>query len=257
MLFMDFFVIKKIISALIMPLSLVLLLLIIGLITHHKRPKFSVKCLAASTLVLFLSCFAPLADLLMKPLEHSYPAFTESKQKIDYIVMLGCYQVTDDSLPATSQLGACSLQRLVEGLRIYQQHPEAMLLMSGAAFSNSRSNAQTMKLAAISLGVAEHKILTEDFPKDTEQEAQLIAARIAGSHSVLITNADHMLRAMKYFQQYGAQPVAAPVYTWVKDNNLAKPWQYFVPTARKLEQTTTAWYEGLGLVVQWLKKITS
>lgn len=238
----------------VMPLSIILILLVCALIFHHKSPRFSFKCLLIGTLILLFSTFQPSANWVMRPIENSFPPFVNSAKKIDYIVMLGCYQVTDPRLSATSQLGECSLQRLVEGLRILKLHPEATLITSGASFNNSRSNAETMKQAAISLGVPKQKIMTENFPKDTEQEAQLIAPRIAGSHSVLITNADHMPRAMNYFHQYGASPIAAPIYTWVKNNNLPHTWHYLVPNPRALEQTTTAWYETLGRIVQWFKQ---
>ena len=137
---------------------------------------------------------------------------------------LGCGHTSDNKLPATSQLYACSLERLVEAVRIYQLHPEARIITSGSAFTDPSSNAMKVKEAAISLGIPASKIITENFPKDTEEEAQLIAPRIQHTNSVLITNADHIPRALEYFHQYGAYPIAAPASHWVKGDYHSKSW---------------------------------
>jgi len=238
-----------------MPLSLIIILLLLAIIFYRSKPSFSFKCLCASTLLLFLSSFAPFADWIMAPLESSYPSFSQSQKPVDYIVILGCGHTSDDRLPATSQLYACSLERLVEAIRIFRLHPEATLITSGFNGADPSSNATKVKEAAISLGIPESKIITENFPKDTEEEAQLIAPRIQNTHSVLITNADHMPRAIEYFQKYGANPIAAPASHWVKGNFQAKSWGYYVPNGRKLQQTTYAWYETLGLTVQLIKSL--
>ena len=83
------------------------------------------------------------------------------------------------ALPITSQLNNNSLQRLVEALRIYKLHPEARIITSGHHNRDIVSNAEKMKRSLILLGIPEQKIMTENFPKDTEEEAQLISPRPA------------------------------------------------------------------------------
>lgn len=250
---MDLFLLKKLIGALLMPLTIIMLLLIIAIIYHRKSPTFSLKCLCAGTIILILSSFSPVSDRLMAPIENNFPAFTSVNKPIDYIVILGCSHTFDENLPATSQLKSCSLQRLVEAVRIYRLHPEATIITSGGSSDENDSNAQAVKLAAISLGIPEQKIITENFPKDTEEEALLIAPRVKGSTVVLVTNADHMPRAINYFKHYGVDAIAAPAGHWVKGNDQQKSWGYYLPTSYKLEQTTTAWYESVGRLWQWLK----
>jgi uncharacterized SAM-binding protein YcdF (DUF218 family) len=70
---------------------------------------------------------------------------------------------------------------------------------------------------------------------------------------VLVTNASHMPRAMNYFQTQGVEPTPAPTGFWVKNINTSRGWGYYIPNSKKLQQTTGAWYESLGLFVQWLK----
>lgn len=249
---MDLFLLKKIISALIMPLSLIIILLFLGILFYRKYPKFSFRCTCTATLLLFLSAFPPFSDWIMSPIEKQYPSFKNSSKTIDYIIILGCSHTNDKTLPTTSRLKACSLQRLVEAIRIYQLHPEAKIITSGGAFGQQTSNAQAVKQAAISLGIPENNIITENFPKDTQEEAELISPRVIGTNVVLVTNADHMPRAIKYFKQNGVNPIAAPAGHWVKNNTAHKNWRYYIPSSNKIEQSTTAWYEGIGLLWQWL-----
>lgn len=257
---MDLFLIKKIISALIMPLSIILILLFIAILFYKSKPQFSFKCLISATALLFLSAFPPFADWVMEPIENNYKPFNaraliQENKTVDYIVVLGCYHSDDPSLPATIQLKPCSLERLVEAVRIYRLFPNATVITSGGAFKKSTSNAQVVKQAAISLGIPAYKIITENFPKDTEEEAELIAPRVIGKNVVLITNADHMPRAINYFQQQGINPIAAPASYWVKHTTTPHNWKYLIPTSNDLEQTTIAWYETLGRIVQWFKSL--
>jgi len=250
---MDLFLIKKIISAMIMPLSIIIILLILAIAFYQHKKKLSYSCLVMATLLLTLGTFRPFANLVMAPIENQYQAFTRSINPVDYIIILGCWHTTDPQLPATSELGICSLQRLVEAIRILRIHPEARLITSGYAGHDEVSNAEKVKQAAIILGVEEKNIIVETYPQDTEEEAELIAPRVMGKNVVLITNSDHMPRAIKYFQRQGIQPIAAPAGKWIKGDNKEKGWSYYVPKPSNLEQTTHAWYESLGRIVQWLK----
>lgn len=238
-----------------MPLSIIVILLILALVFFRKKPSFSFKCLLTSTSLLVCLSIGWVADRVILPLENNYKSYTYTKTPIDYIVILGCGHTTDNSLPATSQLYTCSLERLVEAVRIYNMHPEAELITSGAAFNNSESNAEKVKQAAILLGVPAKKILVEGFPKDTEEEAELISPRVKGKRVVLVTNADHMLRAATYFNQQGVDVIAAPASKYAKGLDQEKSWGYYVPSSRNLSQSTTAWYEAIGLIVQWLKSL--
>ena len=197
----------------------------------------------------------PVADQIMRPLESNFESFTLSQKRIDYIIVLGCGHTTDDAIPATSQLKECSLQRLVEALRVFRLYPEAQIITSGAALSDPIANAEKVKQAAMLLGVPEHKIIVESFPKDTEEEAELIAPRVIGKNVILVTNADHMIRSVNYFAKQGVTVIPAPAGNWVKGLKQDKSWGYYVPSPKALMQTTTAWYEYIGQLVQWIKTL--
>lgn len=251
---MDLFFLKKLVSALIMPLSFILLLLIIGLFLYRKKPTLSIKFIATATVLLFAFSFQPVSDTLISPLESQYETFNRSIKPINYIIVLGCGHITDDALPVTTQLYSCSLQRLVEAVRIYNLHPEAKIITSGYAGEDEVSNAEKVKQAAMLLGIPESKIIVESFPQDTEEEAELIAPRVRGTNVVLITNADHMPRSMNYFSAQGVNAIAAPTGHWVKGDG-SRYWKDYWPSVYNLEKTTIAWYETLGLTVQWIKQL--
>jgi uncharacterized SAM-binding protein YcdF (DUF218 family) len=252
---MDLFLLKKIISVAIMPINIVLILLLFSLFYFRKRPNKSLKCLVSAFLFLFLSSMPIVSDTFMISIEDNYEPFTLSSKPIDYIIVLGSWHTPNAALPVTSQLNKDALQRLVEVLRIYRLHPEARIITSGHHNRDVVSNAEKMKQSLMLLGVPEQKIITENFPKDTEEEAELISPRVQGSRVILITNASHMPRAMKYFQAQGIQPIAAPAGFWVKDIDKTKGWPYYLPNSKKLRQTTIAWHESLGRLVQWFKML--
>ena len=247
---MDLFLLKKVFSALVMPINVVLILLVSAIFLFKKRPRTSFKCLISAVLILTFSCIPYVSDTFMTSIENNYPAYTKSSQPVDYIIVLGSGHVKNDSRPVTIQFSENALQRFVEAVRIYKLYPEARIITSG--FPN---NTKQMKKALMLFGVPESKIITENYPKDTEEEAQLIAPRVIGTNVILITNADHMPRAMKYFEHQGVYPIAAPASYWVKNMNNPKGWNYYVPSSKKLEQTTVAWYETLGRFVQWLNEL--
>lgn len=252
---MDLFLLKKIISVFIMPINLVLLLLILSILYFRKRPRSSFKYLVSAFLLLTVSSIPVVSDNFMVSIEDDYEVFARSSKPVDYIIVLGGWHENNDVLPVTSQLNTDSLQRLVEAIRIYNLHPEAKIITSGHHKADNESHAQKMKQSLVLLGLPAQKIITENFPMDTEEEAQLISPRVQGSNVVLVTNADHMPRAIKYFQAQGVEPIAAPTGFWVKNINSQKSWNYYIPNSKKLQQTTIAWYESLGLFVQWIKEL--
>lgn len=249
---MDFFLLKKIIGVLLMPLSISLILLLISLVLFNRNARLARRCLFAATALLLAASLAPISDRFMHPLEHQYEAFTKSSEPVDYIVILGCGHTTNDALPASLQLKDCSMRRLVEGLRILKLHPEAQLITSGFGGPDESPNAEVVKQTAMLLGVPERKILVEPFPKDTQEEAALIAPRLIGKNAVLVTDGDHLPRAVKYFELEGAQVTPAPAGFWVVSNEIASDWGYYVPKSEKLSQTSIFWYQTMGMLWQWI-----
>lgn len=252
---MDFFFLKKIIGTLLMPLNIVIILLLLSIYLYKKKHQYSFHCLVMSTSLLILFSLPIVSKNLMAPLENNYLAYSPSNEKIDYIIVLGGYHVSNEKLPATMQLASYSLERLVEAIRIANLHPEATIIMSGGKANNPESNAQKMKEAAVLLGMQADRIKTEIRPRDTQEEAELIAPIVKNKNAILITNADHMLRSVNYFKTQGVNVIPAPASFWVKRDSKDHKLEFYsiTPNSRSFHQTTTFWYETLGLAWQWLK----
>ncbi len=248
----DFFLFKKLIAVAVMPINLAIFFLIIALLKVHTRSNTSLYSILLAITILVVSSLPSVSDTYTHQLEQEYEAFSRSATPVDYIVILGCGHETNDAIPVTSQLKPCSLQRLVEGVRVYNLHPEAQIITSGFSITDPISNAAKVKQAALILGVPEHKLITENYPRDTQEEAELIAPRVRGTNVVLVTDAYHLPRAMTYFEQEGIYPIPAPAGYYVKNINSEKNWLYYFPSSKSLQQTSIAWYETMGRVWQWI-----
>lgn len=252
---MDLFLLKKVITVLVMPVTIISLLLLTAILLHRFKPKLSLFSLVMATTLLLLATLPPVSNRVMTQLENEYPAYLNKAPNIDYIVVLGCGHTSSPTLPVTSQLGVCSLERSVEALRIYNLHPNAKIITSGYAGNDSVTNAEKVKQALMLLGVPQQDILADGSSRDTEEEAKRIYPMVKDADVILITNASHMPRAMNYFKSQGLDPIPAPTGYWVKNSDKEKTWKYYLPHGGLLAQTTTAWYETLGQFVQWLKSM--
>ncbi|OUS31420.1 hypothetical protein A9Q98_03100 [Thalassotalea sp. 42_200_T64] len=250
---MDLFFLKKLIGQLLMPLPIIIIALCLGLFLLKNKPKHGKILLISATCILFLFAFNPIASRLMKPLEAHYSVYQPSNDTLDYIVILGCGHTSDERLTPSQELKICSLQRLVEGIRIAKLHPQATIVTSGWSSNDKSSNADKVKQAAIELGIEAEKIIAESRPKDTEDEAMYIAPLLIDKTFVLVTNANHMPRSMAYFEKQGVTPIPAPTGFYVKDVDSNMPFLEYFPQPNELEKSQIAWYETLGRIWQWLK----
>ncbi|WP_371372373.1 ElyC/SanA/YdcF family protein [Thalassotalea aquiviva] len=248
-----FFLFKKLVSFIIMPLPLSLVFMLIAFFCFYTKPMVARGSLLIATCILFISGSALGSKALISPLEQKYPVFQQQDTAIKFIVILGCGHTSDPRLVVSQQLKICSLQRSVEGLRIANLHPNATIITSGAAFGDSKSNATAVKEALISYGVNPRRIISFNQPMDTEAEAKVIAPLIAGEPSVLVTNANHMSRALFYFEQQNSTPIPAPTGFTVKQGKQAESWMLHIPRSGYMTTTELAIYEYLGQLWQWIK----
>lgn len=251
---MDFlFFLKKLFGILVSPTGFILIGLLLAIFLFKSRPKASLGWLISSFCLFLLASMPPVADRLLYPIENQYDALNTIPRNSEYIVVLGCAHISDETMPALSQLKDCSLARINEAVRLYRQKPDLTIITSGSGHGQSESNAQIVKRAAIELGVPANKILTENYPLDTEEEAQLIGPRVKGKGVILVTSASHMPRAVKFFRQYGTEVTPAPTQFLVKDFYGEKTWGYYMPRPDALYKTSRVVYERFGQLWQWLK----
>ncbi|MFO7811450.1 MAG: ElyC/SanA/YdcF family protein [Pelovirga sp.] len=242
------FLLKKILGDFLtpVPITLLLLLLAVPSLLRRKNRWFGIVCVVVATALLFVSSYAPLSSRWIADLETRYPAYEQGSSSPDVIAVLGSWHQTVADQPLTSELSATAIVRLTEGIRIYRQNPGSRLIFTGYHGMNPDPVAYPEKLRelALALGVPDEDILTFVGPRDTAEEAQLIAELFADAELVLVTSATHMPRSMELFRGAGLEPTPAPT------GHLSKPtrrlWRF--PDGEALARTDALIHEHLGML---------
>lgn len=246
-----FFILKKFIGGLLLPLPL--LLIIIGfsilLLWFNRWLKTAKLLISISWLFLVLFSLQPIADKLLMQFEQHYQTYNDNNP-VEYIIVLGGQYTYNPEWAPSSNLGANSLARLAEGIRQYRKQPNTKLVFTGGnARGNSVSSAQTAAEVAISLGVSRQSIITVENVYDTEQEANAIYQLVDKKPFLLVTSASHMPRAVKFFKQKGMAPIAVPANQLAVHTAL-NPWEKSIPNALYLSHSQIAFYELFGTLWQ-------
>ena len=243
------FLVKKFLGNLLSPVPILLVLQLLALLflLRRKTRWAGVLLVLLSTGLLFVASYPPLSTRITAPLEQQYPSYHPGTTPVDYIAVLGAGYVHDKQLPVTSELNPEGVVRLVEGIRIYRLNPGSKLIFTGYNAGEPESYTDKIRQLATALGVPEQDILTFNGPRDTAEEARLIASKFADTSLVLVTSAAHMPRALGLFRRAGLDPIPAPT------NHLSRSVDCYTvfPDAQTLYSTQFWLHEELGLL--WAK----
>jgi len=242
-------ILKKIVGRLFFPLSLVMVLLLIGA-CWKRRGRFVVL---AGAVLLYLFSLAPVAQRLLQPLEapHKVVSAISLNRDAAWVVVLGGGARDDAALTPEDRLYDASLKRLLEGVRLCRLLPEARLLLSGGNYPGTAPEAVLMRDVALSQGISPGRIVLETDSLDTADQARLLGERLGGEPFYLVTSASHMTRALGMFKRLETNPLAAPT-DFRSLRGFFKVWDLF-PQAGALADTERAFYEYLGLVWAMLR----
>ena len=223
------FIIKKVVSAMIMPLPIGLILGSFGLWYLYRNHINRAKIFLTISLVWIATIsYAPLSNTLLIPLENSVSRLKNIPHDVKYILILG----------------GDKEQRGWEVLRLYHQIPNVKIITSGYSPYGGVSTAiQTARLLERS-GVLKEDIIIQDKPKDTNEEVVAIKKLLGASPFILVTSAYHMPRAISLFQREGLNPIPAPTQFQIRDRDTILS----VPKGKELLKTEQAWHEYLGLL---------
>jgi len=228
------FLFKKVLSVLLMPLSLGLILAVIGLVFLYKNSYKKAKIfLTISFMWITIISYVPFSNMLIKPLETTYKKLELKNVPKDtkYILLLG----------------GDMENRAWEALRIYNYLPNAKIITSG--YEGRGNIPEAIKTAKIleEIGIPKYHIIIHDKPKDTKEEA-IKTKNILGKQSfILVTSSYHMPRAFALFKKEGLNPIPAPTDLKIKDRDKV----ISIPNGNYLKRTEQAWHEYIGLL--WSK----
>ena len=252
------FVLKKVISPLLNPLSVSLLIALVGLLFlwFTRRQKTGKVLVTISTLLLGFFSYGVVSGMLVKPLEQEYPPITDFQayEGIKWIVVLGGGSSVDPSLPPSTYLSGASLYRLLEGVYLYNRVPGSKLIVTGrSGFEGITPMAEVMGDVAKEWGVEPEDIVLETKAKDTKDHPIYVKEIVGKDRFVLVTSASHMPRAVALFGKHGMDPIPAPTeYMVKKREGGVKPGMFF-PGTGSLEKTGRAIHEYLGMVWAWVR----
>lgn len=245
------FLIKKLVATFAMPLPMTLLLLLLAALLAIMGWRRGARGLAGGAVaLLLLASWAPVADALLGPLESRHPPLLDARSlpAVSHIVVLGSGYHANADLPITSQLGDSAVIRLVEGVRLWRQAPQARLVLSGGNVFDRESVARGYGRLATALGVDALSIDMLEMPIDTASEAYAVLD-LAGPDAdiVLVTSASHMDRARRHFERVGLDVTPAPTRHKTLGEDRSRL-DYWVPSASHLRKTERAIYEYLGRI---------
>ncbi|SHK22726.1 YdcF family protein [Thermocrinis minervae] len=197
------FLVKKLLSFWMFPPG-VFILLLLFLSYRLRKDRLSYFLSISLALSLYLLSTEPVKDLLLTPLERSYPV--PEKVEADAIVVLG------GGSYSTGILKEDSMKRVLAAFVLHKRTNLPLILSGGSAVGNL-PEADIMKSFLVELGIDKRKIITDVQSRDTEQNAKMIkeiCEKMGYKKVVLVTSAYHMKRAVKEFQREGLEVVPYP-----------------------------------------------
>lgn len=239
------FLLKKILSALILPPTSLILLAFIGLWLSRKHPKTG-KTLTALSLATLLILSLPITgNALLHSLETTPPITQAQLKDIQAIVILGGGK--NNNAPeygGEDTINRWTLQRLRYGAMLQQQTGNPILVTGGAPYGG-RPEADAMS-ESLKQDFKAKTIWVEDQSKDTAENAQYSAAllKAKGIHTIaLVSQAWHLPRALQQFEQQGLTVIPAPTGFTTNEQQTIAQW---LPEANALSKSSMAIKEYLG-----------
>jgi len=150
-----------------------------------------------------IAAFTPFVNVLAR-----WQATPGQLEPAEAIVVLGA-----DSAGRDGTLGTTSLRRVIHGIVLHRRGLAPLLVLSGHASPEGRSEAEARADLARVLGVSSDGILTESGARTTREEAERIR-ELLRPHAVrrilLVTDSPHMMRARGVFERAGFEVLPAP-----------------------------------------------
>lgn len=243
-----YFVLSKLAWKLINPISILVVIIgICNLVLVQGYWVLSLIILATLAVGLGVVAFLPVGELALRFLEARYLETLKIEGIAGIIVLSGGPEVVAKP-HADSEKYKISYARLVAGIALSFEHPEAKFLFTGRS---KKLQGATMSVAAHDIQMSDinpRLVILEEQARTTAENATFskvaVGDRIEGTW-VLVTSAYHMRRALASFQAAGwPKLIAYPVHRLGRPEQTNKAWIL----GRNLKLLNIAMKEWMGLI---------
>jgi uncharacterized SAM-binding protein YcdF (DUF218 family) len=236
---------KKTVTALFLPPTCLILLAFAGVWLARKHPKTGQSLASLSLASLLILSLPVTGNALLQSLERIPPITPSQLKDIQAIVILGGGKNnTAPEFNDEDTVNRWTLQRLRYGAYLQGETGKPILVTGGAPFGG-RTEADAMT-ETLKRDFHAKDIWIEGKSKDTAENAAL-SATILKEHGIqricLISQAWHLRRAIKFFEQQGLTVYPAPTGYTHEDNEPIIRW---LPKASALDKSAIAFKEYLG-----------
>ena len=238
---------KKLLSALVLPPTGLLLLALFGLWLARRRPRAGRGVAALAVVALLALSLPPVADALIHSLEDHRPIAATNLARAQAIVVLGGGNYHAAPEYGGDTVGRYTLERTRYGAYLQRRSGLPILVTGGAPFGG-RPEGETMK-EAIERDFGGRVRWAENASRDTAENAAYSARllRDAGiTRIALVSQAWHLPRAAALFEAQGLEVIAAPVGFATQPPSTIKQ---ALPSIGALDNSTLALHEWLGRLV--------
>ncbi|MEC8418136.1 MAG: YdcF family protein [Pseudomonadota bacterium] len=211
-----------------------------------------------ATLWLLLCSQSSFSNWLIAPLEQHTPVVNiedERLGKMDQILVLACYHVSQKQLPEVSRWPSCAMQRLVQAKLLNKQWHLPIVLTGGNFLSDKSVNYASEAATLLMLtGVEEEKIKTVSTGVNTITELNS-ALTDKNKSTIIISSASHMKRIEHYLKRLDIK-----TYILVPVDHLQRERPTFsldLPRLSSLARAERAIYEYFALAELALSNNTS
>ena len=240
----------KILPLLVSPLSIVLIIILIG--TFFKSKKISLL-----GLLILIFCSVPIiSNKLIFYLEKDYSLQSvKDVTKADAIVVLSGMISTINSKEKLSYEFNDSIDRILSGIDLFKEDKASFLILTNGKmpWSVGIPEGEYLKDFSIRYGIPEDRILLTDNVQNTDQEAISVKKLLKTNEAniILVTSAFHMPRAKKVFEAANIKviPFAVDFKTLIKKITIID----FIPSANSLKDTSHFFREMIGRLYYNLK----
>jgi uncharacterized SAM-binding protein YcdF (DUF218 family) len=241
------FLLKKLITSLLVPPGLFVTLLLVSVIFARKRLRIFV-CIIV--LLLYGASIEPTKNVLLIPLEDTYrnPGMADIKACEAYVVLGSSSYGDAPDLHGKGILDGDALHRVTDAYRLFLLHRKPIIYSGGTLYSKD-PEAEIARRFLLSLGVPDAYIIAESKSRDTYENA-LFTSEICRSRKIekilLITSAFHMRRSVMLFRKHFAHIVPFP--TDYKTSRKGYTVFGFLPEASNPAGVAIALKEYLGIM---------